>query len=242
MQSFYTQREKQPSFILRPCTLKKLFDTFQNYEMKAVEINAICRGSILHKFESLDELLQYENPKSNEIVGIDLFFISTDPDQESLAKLRLVGGFGGAMMDLSIDASSDRILTLKKNINDIFSGIRTRYHFLTPSTIALLTGLSSGLLISIVCHLWAFELIKTLFNIEKSNKISEYIIQLALFVVTVIPLLYTYVPIVSYLLPRGVFAIGQGASRFEFQQKVLKWVIGIFTSISLAIIMKLVLS
>ena len=68
--------------------------------MKAVEINAICRGSILHKFESLDELLQYENPKSNEIIGIDLFFISTDPDQESLAKLRLVGGFGGAMMDL----------------------------------------------------------------------------------------------------------------------------------------------
>ena len=68
MQSFYARSEEQ-AFILRPCTLKKLIDTFQDYDMKIEEISAFCNSYILHKFESLDELLRYENPKSNEFLA-----------------------------------------------------------------------------------------------------------------------------------------------------------------------------
>ena len=238
MQSFYIQNEKLP-FILNPHTLKKLINIFQNHEMKVVNIEALCSGYILHKFESLDELLQYENPKNNEILAIDLFFISTNPDQEGSAKLNFIGGFGGSIVKMSIEASNNYILPLKKNIDDVLSGIRPRYHFLTPSRLALLIGFSLGILLVIVGQLWVYEFIKTLFNIEKSNKISEYIIQAVLSIIILIPISYFSAPVISYLFPRGVFAIGQGASRFEFQQKVLKWIIGIFTSILLAIFISL---
>ena len=93
---------------------------------------------------------------------------------------------------------------------------------MTFSILALLIGFSLGIFIFIVGQLWVYEFIKTLFNIEKSNRISEYIIQAVFTIITAIPLFYSYVPIVRYLLPRGVFAIGQGASRFEFQQKVFE--------------------
>ena len=104
--------------------------------------------------------------------------------------------------------------------------MRPWYNFLRSTISTLLVGIF-GIIVLVVFVLWFHKFIQSLFNIEfniENNEFIPYVGHITL--ILVIIFIYPAIRVYNYFFPSGIFAIGQGASRFDFQQKLLKWIVG----------------
>ena len=235
MEIRYDQNKRQ-AFILRPENLKKLINTLQNRELNLKNISIDCRDNISRKFNFLDDCLGYENAKGKEINSIHIHFESTDYNQR--VSIHFMAETVWSFIGVSIDVSDSIFHNLKGEIDDVLSGMCSWYHFLTHPICSFLAGGSVVIIFFLFILIWFYKYIQTLFNIENGT-----------YLMVMIPVLASWIGIANisiriyhYFFPGGVFAIGQGASRFEFQQKVLKGIIGILVSILVGSVVKLVVS
>ena len=125
------------AFVAGASELKKLTDLFQNHIGK-VDIRADCADGFSREFETVGDLIAYENPKPKEICRIclnahsDDFSKSATIDFRDFSDLVYSYWFTSPPRGVSINftASEDIVSKLKERTQDVIVGMRPRYHMI----------------------------------------------------------------------------------------------------------------
>lgn len=230
MQTRHSNDIKQ-AFIFSPDDLKKLVEVIKRHieveehiEIYKISITAYCRDGIIREFETIEELTGYENPKSEEIRAIHTsFYVRESPEH---VVIRFDSGSNWSSVNIYIKGSEYLIFTLNKKIKTLISGMRPWYSPLSGNKFLILVAFIIGIVYNIPFNYWIHPIVEK--NISPIHEIFIFIIPL---VVLAIPFIIFVQKVINYLFPKAVFLIGQGKGRFEHSRKVLKWIIGLTTTI-----------
>lgn len=226
------------AFVVSPEGLKKLVELLQK-SIGKVDIRADCADDLSREFKNLKDLIAYENPKSKEILSLNLSARSDDYSKS--ARIRFVSYLAWAI-EIDIEGREDVVSRLKDKTLDIIAGMVPSYNFMhsIKLKIALFIVFIILFLISaplsflnimvIIDPEWldALEANGNIINILMSLRYVHYIPLIIFFLI-----LHFENKILNSFFPKAVFMIGQGKARFERQQKV-RWVVIIGFAVSLA--------
>lgn len=222
------------AFVATPDKVSKLFDVLKT-RVGAVEITADC-ADYSREFSNLDELLKYENPPARQIKQLSLAARSEDLNRSAsvvLANSRLT-----TVTIYLTSRREDGLLKLKNDILDIVDGLRPWYGFFSTFEYHYFL-LQSAFLLCMVLY-GGLTLLAFLGWLPKpGNGNAELRITAIAALVLSSPLMLALLTSIvvgwtkGFLAPRGVFAIGQGKSRFDLQEKI-RWGVVIAFVVSIA--------
>ena len=207
------------AFIAGPSELTKLTELLQD-RIGKVEIHADCADNLSRQFETVDDLISYENPKSKEIRCIHLRVSSNHILDSSSIVLPSTDG-----ISIQFTESEDVVSVIRDDILDILAGMRPWYNMLSliNSYPAPVFTYFVACLVALSVDLWLYEY---------SSKIGVAGIIMGL--ICVIPaILFLLHKLFNFLFPLQVFTIGQGELRFKDKEWV-RWGVVIGFPISLA--------
>ena len=219
MNAEYSNILKQ-AFVVGPSELKKLTNLLQD-SIGEVKITAGCADGISRDFETVDSLINYENPKAKEIRNVRLFAVNQRSGVDLLAMVDCGRSFRG--IDINFTGSEDMVSRLREKTLDILIGTRPWYSALSyihfGSMFVILLGW-------FIWHIvWRYQSV----IIENVSPILGGLIVLALSVM----LWFGGNRLGDYLFPYAVFRIGQGGSRFKNTER-FQWGVVICFIVSLA--------
>lgn len=207
--------------------LKKLFDLLRNH-MGNVTISADCADDKSRPFETIKELLTYENPKGKEIRRI--VFTAQSDDYSKHGKIDLCSTpRPGILIDYT--GREDVVTRLETQTLDIIAGIRPWYGVMHR--------------INFQYVFWIVYVIFLLVLLTVAHYNWAYVSSLKYVVPGPFELWFFLLPGIFFglglaldrfrdsLFPRAVFRIGQGESRFKHLERV-QWGILIAFLASLA--------
>ena len=242
MQGRYSE-ELIRAFVVGAPELKKLTKLLQDSVGK-VRISAHCTDGFSYDFETIDELIGYENPKSKEIQSMNL-----TAESEDFSKSAKVHFSSSGLELISVRCHGDRdcVSKLKEKILDIIEGTCPWYNVIRRQNIILLT---SGILL-MLWFIWM--LLFVLYHIVefKSESISNFVLAVKdtnLFIRLLLPfmgvLLTIFIPnygkLQDFVFPPGAFKIGQGKSRFKVKERIQSGIIGFLVSLATGLIIWLI--
>lgn len=235
MNTRYSDKLKQ-TFVVGASELKKLYGILQD-RIGEVYILAHCADNLYREFETVKDLIAYENPKSKEIRHIRLSARSND-----YSKSATIDFFGSSWRGISIDCTGcqDDVSKFKEDTLDVIAGMRAWYDVM--HRIYFVYAIFG--LFFIVSFIWFITLIAYLVVEFKGESVSDFnarginIAALPRGVMAIIAiLLYMagcfYNKLCDSLFPPAVFTIGQGKSRFKYKERV-QWAVIIGFVVSLA--------
>ena len=122
MNTRYSDKLKQ-TFVVGASELKKLYGILQD-RIGEVYILAHCADNLYREFETVKDLIAYENPKSKEIRHIRLSARSND-----YSKSATIDFFGSSWRGISIDCTGcqDDVSKFKEDTLDVIAGMRAWY-------------------------------------------------------------------------------------------------------------------
>ena len=208
------------AFVVGPSELKKLTNLLQD-SVGEVKITAGCADGISREFETVDRLIEYENPKRKEILNVRLLALAQRSGVDSLAMVDLGRSFKG--IDINFTGCEDTVSRLKEKTLDILTGTRPWYNRLSYISfggvfVALLWWFGWDIV-------WRYPSV----IIETVPSILAGLIAVVLGII----LWFSGNKLGNYFFPYAVFTIGQGKSRFENKER-FQWSVGIPLLISLA--------
>lgn len=232
-------KEIPHAFIADPSELQELVALLENH-IGTVSIRAECTDDISRDFETAKELIAYKNPKSKEIRCI--YFTARSDDYEKSARIRFLDSrILGILIDL--DGPEDVISNLKEKTSDIIAGMRPWYNAMSHINFTI----AISIVLWILMTFWIIPFVVDLVMAFRGVPISDYrgedtsfsvYFRLVMPISTPLALIFVFLytrffkRVHKFLFPRAVFTIGQGKSRFEFQQK-FQWGVMISFFISL---------
>ncbi len=227
--------ELSQAFVVGPDELKKLVDLLQK-RIGKVGISTDCIDKIQRKFSTVEELIDYENPKSKRICRIYLSAREGFEESSTIA-FRDSSSFSGSV-SLSITAGEGVVLQLKDKMLDIVAGTRPWYNLLARFDLVTLTGLVSYLLFFVVVVILSTFIAFKFGLISDSKEEMELGDQLRVFILLtsiIFSIVYFafFSKLLKWLFPLGIFAIGQGRSRYETLERI-QWCVVIAFMVSLA--------
>ena len=199
------------AFVVSPDHLKKLVELLQK-RIGKVNISADCADKIERKFNTVKDLIAYENSKSKRIRRIRLGARSDDYSKSATIVFR-DSFYVGSGISIDVTGREDVVSRLKEEILDVVTGIRSWYNVMfypkTRMTIPIVFGAIIGFWISLVSG----------DKIEDTSFIT-YLRDMAptLLIVSIIIFSSVYISC-KYLFPQVVFTIGQGKSHFQAVRK-----------------------
>lgn len=218
--------ELSQAFVVGPDELKKLVELLQK-RIGKVSISADCIDKIQREFTTVKDLIDYENPKSKRICRI--YLDAREGFEKSATIAFRDSSSSGEGISLSISAREDVVLRLKDKILDVISGMFPWYSPIGQIKLMSPVGFTLYLLavplffILILFLLFKLKLIPNLITREVSSLILLPSIGGIMFLGRLL----------KWLFPSGIFAIGQGKSRFETLKRV-KWGVVISFAVSFA--------
>ena len=208
------------AFIAGAPELKKLVDLLED-RIGKVKISADCADGFSREFGTVDDLINYENPKSKEIIEVTLSTGLRHIDSE-FAEVGLPSAEG---ISIRFGASEDVVTKLREDTIDILEGMRPWYNILAICNHSL-----AILIVPLILSVAAWSVDRWLY--EFSSKIGITGVLIGLF--TIIPAVLSLGhKLCNFLVPWQVFMVGQGKSRFRNKERV-RWVVGIGFLVSLA--------
>ena len=230
--------ELSQAFVVGPDELKKLIELLQK-RIGEVTISVDCIDKIEHKFSTVKELIDYENPKSRRICRIYLSARSNDYSKSATIIFRdSVSSFSGGI-SLSITAREDVVLRLRDKMLDVVAGTRPWYNplacfdLITPKGCVLWVLFSFAVIILTALVVFKFGLISgSKEGIELRDEVRLFII-LPSSIFLIVAYMFLSKPF-KWIFPSGVFTIGQGKSRFETLKRV-QWSVVIPSVVSLVV-------
>jgi len=227
--------ELSQAFVVGPEELKKLAELLQK-RIGEVSISADCTDKIQREFSTVEELIDYENPKSKRIGRI---YLSAREgfEKSSTIAFRDSSSFSEGV-SISITASEDVVVQLKDKMLDIVAGTRPWYNLLARFDSATLTGFVFYLLLLVVVIiLGTFIAFKFGFISDSKEEIEfgdqlEAVISVTSVIFSIVYFVY-FPKLLKWIFPSGVFTIGQEKSRFETLKRV-QWSVVIAFMVSLA--------
>jgi hypothetical protein len=208
------------AFIAGAPELEKLVNLLQD-RIGKVKISADCADGFSREFGTVDDLINYENPKSKEIIEVSLSTGLRHVDSE-FAEVALPSTEG---ISIRFGASEDVVAKLRDDIIDILEGMRPWYNMLSlinsyPAAVVTFFIVCIG---ALLVDLWLYEY-------SSKVGVAGVIIGLIGFISAILFLVHK---LFNYLFPWQVFMIGQGKSRFRDKERI-QWGVGITFLVSLA--------
>ena len=224
-------------FIVGPTELTKLNELLQNH-FDRVKIYTDCADDFSRPFATVDDLINYENPKSKEIYGIRFMAESSDYSKSATIFLASVSKGG---MSIELVEEEEVASRLGAQILDILTGMRSWYNIFVRIDF---TNLSFYM--SLSC-LWILSLVLSVsgrlkFEEEKSfAMITPLFVPYGFWFVCIAVLFLNGNEIRDVFFPPAVFKIGQGKSRFEDKEWIRRGVaIGLPVSLVAGLIIWLI--
>lgn len=205
--------------------LKKLTELLEN-SLGSVKFSVKCAGGRSYDFKSVEDLINYENPKSKKILKLYLFVRSADDLRSSLISFDADSGImPGIYMQLEVE--ENELLNLEDKIEDVIVGMRPWYNIISRLSIWITMGVTFLIAIASVIIL---KLSGIMENVDDDMK---YPVVRLIVLGTAALVGYPVYKMLLTCFPRGVFAIGQGKSRY----KRLQWTHSFIGSIIGALIL-----
>ncbi len=223
--------ELSQAFVVGPEELKKLVEPLQKHIGK-ISISTDCMDNIQREFSTVKELIDYENPKSKRIRRIYLSARSDDYLKSATIAFR-DSSFGGGV-SLSITAREDAVLRLKDKMWDIVAGTRPWYNLLARFDSGTLTGLVFYFFLIILSTFIAFKF-GPISDFKEEMELEDQLTVFILFTSVIFSMvcLVFFSKLLKWLFPLGIFAVGQGISRYETLEQI-QWCVVIPFIVSLA--------
>lgn len=205
------------AFVAGSEELKKL-SALLDSRIGNVKFQADCADDVSRSFDSVRELVAYENPKAKEIRRIHLSACSDDYTKR--ARIDLSGSrWRGISLDFS--ARDDVVSRLRTDCLEVIAGMRPWYSIMHRIDFVSLGVLAYAVLWLALLAVVAFKLVPGS-DSQESNVSSSALGQLV--VIGIIAALFSSGIIVNrfrdFIFPRAVFRIGQGESRFKQLERV----------------------
>lgn len=182
-----------------------------------LEIRIDCTDDVSRTFNSVNELVTYDNPKTREIVRI--YLNSRSDDFAKNATIIFSGSrWGGISLDFR--ARDDVVTRLRTEILDVIAGVRPWYNvvhridFLPIALVACLL-LYFGLIVGV-----AFKLVRVE-DSQEDDPSQSAVAQLVVFggIALLIGVGILLNRFRDRVFPRAVFLIGQGRARFKHLER-----------------------
>lgn len=223
------------AFVVDECKLKNLTKLLQK-QIGVVNFSVDFVHGVSYRFETLGELIDYENPKSKEIRRISVH--ATSDDYSKSASVFFHNGIGLPAVAISLKVSQDTLLTLLDEIQDVIRGMRPWYNVLSYLPGVYSCGLA--LLFAFMGLFRSREYISRIIGtFEFENETGEYLILRLIVMLSAALLWFPFYKMLVFAFPSKFFVIGQGKERFNR----LKWFHGFimtFIISSIFFVMKLV--
>lgn len=219
----YSKRSPR-AFVVNDVKLKKLTELLED-NLGSVNFSIDCADGRSYDFESVEDLINYENPKSKKMLKLRLFVRSADDLR--LSSITFNGDSGlvpGIYMNLEV--KENELLNLRDKIEDAIAGMRPWYNVISRLAIWITFGV---VLLVITAEAIILKQSGIIENVDDETK--EIIARLIPYGTAGL-IGYPVYKMLSACFPRGVFAIGQGESRY----KTLQWFHGFMGTIIIALI------
>lgn len=226
----YSEELKQ-AFVVGPNDFKKLVELLQK-RIGKVDISVNCVDEIERKFNTVKEVIDYENPKPKEIRRIHLSTQSDDYSKSASIVFRDSRWYNLGV-SINVNGREDVVSRLREEIYDIAVGMRPWYNLIASVNLAKLYVIGICLLLSILSISVLFEWVPVSDSPSSdSNTVKESAFQILFPLVTGL-CLWGFYWLRDFLFPKGVFALGQGESRHKHMEQV-RWGVVITFIVSLA--------
>ena len=214
--------ELKQAFIAGTPELKKIIALLQN-SFDKVEIRADCADHFSREFESVDDLINYENPMSEEIRSLRLLASTWHLGSYSSAVVKFERS--SKKITIAFTASEEVASRLKREIRNIIVGMRPWYDVLSRINVGWIFGTLLNLLWCIVVLRYVSKFIE--------DKVIFGTMWLLSIIVSFAILLFVGHKLRIFLFSQAVFTIGQGKSRFRDKERI-QWSVVISFLVSLA--------
>ena len=222
------------SFVIDGGKLKNLTNLLQN-RIGNVTFSADFVHGVSRRFETVGDLIDYENPKSKEIRNISLH--AKSDDLKTSAMILFFRASGLPAIAIRLDVREIVLFKLLDEIKDVIRGMRPWYDVLSRNPVLYSCG--NSLLFPLIGVFWfkgyLQEVIGT-FEDGSGGRIFRLILALSTLLMW-----FLFYKLLVFVFPPTVFAIGQGKARFNR----MKWRHGLLVSVILGLIffvMKLVIN
>ena len=208
-------KELKQAFVVGPSALKKLTKLLQDHIGK-VKISSECADGIDREFETINHLIDYENPKSKEICCVRLSARSDDYSKSATIILPFL------FRQIRIDIPEQTDIELRREIEDIIEGTRPWYNRL-----ACIRPVRAPYLIFLFVLLGLKSVRWWLFTQKSKVEVPDLLnfSILVLFLLIIIGIVVFFASrLWNYCFPQAVFTIGQGKSRFEYKERI-RWAV-----------------
>ena len=201
-------------FVLDEEELRKLIGSLLDFA-PALNISIKCSDKLERKLQNIEDLLQFENSPSKEILSLRLSGLTDKYERSVTIEFE---NKKGASVYLNLDGPEDSVLSLSSALQDRLTSVRPWYAFFAQrdavNVVFAFLGLS---FLGLVCFV-AFNLLTGRWNSDGANTNDPKATMLAWLII--IGILFVSAIAVFLLnrtqralFPIGVFAIGQGKKR-----------------------------
>ena len=237
MDVHYSNVLKQ-AFIVSPDHLKKLVELLQK-RIGKVNIRISCVDNIEREFNTVKDLVAYENSKSKRIRSICLRARSDNYSKSTIIVFRessrLISGIW-----IDVTAREDVVSRLKEKVLDVLAGTRPWYDLIHRINFRIVLGSAW----EIVFFMWFLSVICVLtlkFKWVPLSDSGEETVGLFASLQTSLCIAHVFCLVASFFLnklrdfffPPAVFTIGQEKSRFKRKEQ-FQWVVVIGFGVSFA--------
>ena len=224
------------TFVIGDSELNKIYEILKD-RIGEVHISADCADNIDREFESVDELIAYENPESKEIRTL---YLTARSDNYSKSASINFSGFRWRGISIKCTGSEEHVSKCKEDMLDVVAGMRLWYNsvhseYIVPVIYGMFALLFLGWFLSFI---WVLFLKFEWGSVSDPNpttvETAQFLqITLCAFQFLFYVIGFFYKKLRDYAFPPTIFAIGQGTSRFKHKEKV-QWVVVIGLIVSLA--------
>ena len=231
MDVHYSDKLKH-AFVIRDSELKKLTRLLQD-RIGKVHISVDCVDGFSREFNTLKDLIAYENSKSKRIHRIRLRAQSDDFSKSATIAFCDSSWFKKEV-SLDVNGREDVVSRLKEGILDVIAGMRPWYNVIARVNFFIAVPIECLTLYFIAVIAVEFKSV-SLIDSPVSHSTSSWN-RIAIMPLSVLGA-YSLELLRGYLFPKIVFVIGQGESRFRLLEKV-RWgvIIALLVSIVAGII------
>ena len=205
--------------------------------MARLKIRTDCAGNISRPFETIDDLIAYQNSKPKEILCI--YLTARSEDYSESVRIRF-GNYFRAKISINLTVGENALFNLKENILDVIAGMQPWYAIM--HRINLTYAFWSGYLILML--IWFLSFVSHLAlnfkwgTVSDSDKEITSLAALSRNTLLAFALLFWglgmfFNKLRDFFFPPIVFTIGHGKSRFKNKER-LQWVVIIGFVVSLA--------
>lgn len=228
--------ELSQAFVVSPTDLKKLVELLQK-RIGKVDISADCIDKIEREFDTIKDLIAYENSKSKRICRIHLSARSDNYSKSAAIVFRdpswLISG-----VSINVNGREDVVSRLKEEIRDIVAGMRPWYDVFARIDLGTIISIGFLILLVVLSIFILFEWIPVSDSTSSDSDNAKGSAFSIVFLVITSLGLWGFYRLRRILFPRAVFTIGQGESRFRILETV-HWgvVIAFFVSLAAGLVL-----